>query len=826
MSSHDFFYADILLPLPLPRPYTYVIPEELNGQIETGCRVLVQFGQKRIVTGFVKTIHQNKPEHYEAKPLIDKLDDDPLISQAQLNLIEWVSSYYMCPAGDVLNAAIPSGLKLHSESKIQLNPEFDESSNIPFADKELLITDALAKYGSLSFSEITGSTGIKSPLPFIKSLLQKGRILLFEEIKEKYTPQKLKKVRLHHSYRSPSGLQILFQKLQHKPKQTDIILKYVSLAPISKPEMSEKGIDKNYLKNLADSEAALRILIKEGILEEFTEIIPRFDFRDQETGFDLKLSPAQTVARDSILNLFREKETVLLHGVTGSGKTEIFIDLINKAVEGGSQVLYLLPEIALTTQIVSRLKKVFGNKLGVYHSRFSDNERVEVYKALLTGKINIIVGVRSSVFLPFDNLGLIIVDEEHETSYKQQEPSPRYHARDTALVLAKIHNAKTLLGTATPSVETYYNCRENRWGLVSLTQRYAEARLPQTSFVNIRRERKFKLMRNEFSPLLLEELKGVLERKEQAILFQNRRGYAPYLTCEDCAYVFRCKSCDVSLTYHLHSSELRCHYCGHTEMTPSSCIACGSSRIKSSGFGTEKLEDDLKIFLPEANVSRMDLDTTRKKNSFQEIISDFEEGKTDFLVGTQMVTKGFDFDRVSLVGIFDADRMLHFPDFRSFERTYQMLTQVSGRAGRKDKAGKVVIQTDNPEHKIYRFIAENDYLSLYEMEIEERRRFFYPPFSRIIKLTVRNPEKEIAEKSALKIFQQLVPKFGKERVLGPETPVINKIRNYYLQNIFIKLEREGINLPKTKSFIMENISQVMLGKEFRNTQVITDVDPV
>lgn len=819
-------FADVFLPLPLPKPFTYRVSKEQSSTIKRGSRVLVQFGKKRILTAIVSFLHNNQPEIYEAKPIIDILDDEPLVTTYQLNLIEWVSQYYMCHPGEVLNASIPSGLKLSSESRLQLNPDFDENSPIPFALEELAIIKTIESQTSLSYEEIPKLSGIKSPLRFVKSLLEKNRILLFEEIREKYIPKKIKKLRLNAEFANQNQLKGVFEKLKNKPKQTDLLLKLLSVTPLSSPELLEKGVEKSFFNEMAGSEFSLRSLIKEEIFLEFTEIVPRFPDEPSPQEYHFSLSPAQTIARDSILENFEHHETVLLHGVTGSGKTEIYIDLISKAINSGSQVLFLVPEIALTTQIVSRLKKVFGNKLGVYHSKFSDNERVEVYKGLLAGKFNVIVGVRSSVFLPFDNLGLIIVDEEHETSYKQQEPAPRYNARDTALILARIHHAKTLLGTATPSVETYFNCKEGKWGLVPLTERFAEARLPDISLLNLRRERKLKQMRNDFSLTLLEEIKSVIDRKEQVILFQNRRGYAPYLCCDDCAHVFSCKNCDVSLTYHMHSNELRCHYCGHIELPATNCPACGSSKIKSSGFGTEKLEDDLKIFIPEAKIARMDLDTTRKKRSFEEILSDFGNGNTDILIGTQMVTKGLDFDRVSLVGVFDSDRMIFYPDFRSYERAFQILTQVSGRAGRKDKKGKVIIQTDNPDNNLYRLVTESDYEKLYLTEINERQRFFYPPFSRMIKITVRNPEKQVAEKTAVLLHKRFLEVLGKERVLGPESPVINKIRNYFILNIYIKLEREKINLQKIKSILSDIINNTLNNRDFRNSQVISDVDPV
>jgi primosomal protein N' (replication factor Y) len=822
-SNHTLF-AEVILPLPLPNSFTYSIGS--FDEVKIGSRVLVQFGKKRIITGIVKDIHQNKPKHYEAKEILELLDDEPLVNTQQLKLIDWVASYYMCTPGEVLNAALPSGIKLSSESKIQLNPDKDTSTQLPIDPREQVILNVIARQNIVSLNELPKLCGISRVLPLVRSLLEKGEILLFEEVKEKYAPKSIKKIRLSSDYYDKKSLQSLFEKLKDRPKQTDIILKILSLNQGSQMEIYEKGVDKKYLREIIESDSSLRTLLKAGVLTEYSEVIPRFPHIDKDPEYQSNLSKEQTTARDQILEHFKITETVLLHGITGSGKTEIYINLIHQAIEGGSQVLYLLPEIALTTQIVNRLKRVFGARMGIYHSRFSDNERVEVYKNLLSGKYSLIVGVRSSIFLPFDNLGLIIVDEEHETSYKQYDPAPRYNARDSALVLARIHSAQTLMGTATPSVEVYYQALHGRWGLVELHSRYSTALLPEIRLVDLKKEKKRKSMKNEFSEILFTEMETALSNQEQIILFQNRRGYSPFLTCEDCAYVFNCKSCDVSLTYHLRNEELKCHYCNHTEVVPRSCPACGSTKVKTAGFGTEKLEDDLKLFIPDAKLARMDQDTTRKKNSYQEIISDFEKNNTHVLIGTQMVTKGLDFDNVSLVGIFDTDRSLYYPDFRAYERTFQLLTQVSGRAGRKNKPGKVIIQTSFPEHKIFKQIIANDYIALFNDEIEERRRFFYPPFSRMIKLTIKNLKPDLAEQCAKSTFEDLLKLLGKERVLGPEVPLINKIRNQFLVNIYIKLERDGVNLGKAKDKIQKIVFDKTTSKTHRSTSIVIDVDPV
>lgn len=816
-------YAEVILPLPLPFTFTYSVPEEMLPKVSEGCRVLVQFGKKRILTGIVSELHNRQPEVYEAKALLEAPDEYPVVKKTQLGLFRWMASYYMCHLGEVINAALPSGLKLNSESRIQLNPAFDDEK-MPFSEEELHIINTLDEKGSLTFPDISRHTGIKRAIPLIRSLLAKGKVLIYEEVKEKFSPKKEKRVRLNP--RLLGDLKTVFEKVERKGTQLEVLLAYLSLVPVkTAPEKNEAGIEKNKLKEKVKSLASLNTLVKKEIFQEWERIIPRFEEDDLEEYGEINLSQAQQKAKEEILENFRTKDVVLLHGITGSGKTEVFIDMIRQAIEGGSQVLYLLPEIALTTQIVKRLRKIFGNGMAVYHSKYSDNERVEVYLGILTGKISLVLGVRSSIFLPFENLGLVIVDEEHETSYKQQEPSPRYQARDVALVLAKTHHAKTLLGTATPSVESYYQCMQGKWGLVKLSERYGEGKMPDVILSDITRERKFRTMKNDFSSLLLGEVKNSLDQKKQTIIFQNRRGYAPYLACDDCAHILKCRNCDVTLTYHMYKESVICHYCGHSEFVPGSCAACGSSKLRTVGFGTEKLEEDLKLFFPESSVFRMDLDTTRRKNSYEDIISQFEEGKIDILVGTQMVTKGFDFGNVTLVGVLDADRIIHFPDFRAHERAFQVLTQVSGRAGRRKDAGKVVLQTINTNQPILGKICRGDFEGFYLEEIQEREKFNYPPFTRMIRILFRDEEKVIAEKAAAEFAVTLKKKIGNERVLGPEAPIVNKIRNLYLMQIFVKLERDKINLASVKEILQDCAQRQLKPKEFRKTQIVFDVDP-
>ncbi|ELR73146.1 Helicase PriA essential for oriC/DnaA-independent DNA replication [Fulvivirga imtechensis AK7] len=817
---------DVMLPVPIPKMFTYRVPYELNEIVQVGCRVIVQFGSRKILTGVIGRIHEIPPEKYEAKTILELLDEEPVIHKLQITLFQWMADYYMCTLGEVLNIALPSGLKLSSESRIQLHPHFDYyGSSLEFSDKETLLLETLLKNDSLSYSEISKLLHQKTIYTIIKSLVYKEAVIIFEEVKEKYKPKKETRVRIAPHLLIDHQLEALFDLLASKPKQEAILLHYLQHVPVfNQPELNRQGLAKNTFGNGGLSESSLKTLVKNGVFEEFEIIISRFGSYDQQLT-DITLTAEQEKAKANILESFKTKDTTLLHGITGSGKTEIYISLIQDALEGGSQVLYLLPEIALTTQIVTRLRKVFGDQMGVYHSRFSDNERVEVWKGVLNGKYQFVVGVRSSIFLPFDNLGLIIVDEEHESSYKQYDPAPRYSARDVAIVIAAHHHAKVLLGSATPSMESQYQARQGKYGLVKLTSRYGMAVLPEFAVADMIRERNKKLSKGEFSSLLIEAINEALDNKEQVIIFQNRRGYSPYITCHECGWIPKCTNCAVSLTYHQYRAELRCHYCGYKEPMPTTCEACGSTHLKTIGFGTEKLEEEIALLFPQAKVQRMDLDTTRRKNSYDTIIKDFEQGHIDILVGTQMVSKGLDFDNVSLVGIFDIDRMLHFPDFRSFERTFQLSTQVSGRAGRRGKKGKVVIQTRNTSQRILHQIISNGYQDFYETEINERKAHLYPPFTRIIGVTIKNKDPKTAKITAMKMGNLVREKIGTNRVLGPEEPIISKIRNEYLMELVVKLERSQINLGKVKSLLYESMLEVLQEKELRSSKIIFDVDP-
>jgi primosomal protein N' (replication factor Y) len=826
-TESNTLFADVILPVPIPKAFTYKIPEELNDALQIGYRVIVPFGKHKVITGIIKTIHREAPEQYEARDILDILDTEPIVNPLQIELMQWIADYYMCTIGEVMNNMIPTGLKLSSESRVQLNPNFNNTdSEFELSTQETTILNNLQNDNTLSYKEIGQLLNLKNIYRLIKSLVSKEAIIIFEEIKEKYKPKIESRVRLIEKYLNEAAIQELFSALEKKAKQTDILLKYLQeVDAIKNNSANDLGLTKKVFKEEGLSISSLQTLIKNQVFESFEHIVSRFENIPIESQPVQELTDLQAIAKQEIMAGFDQNKPVLLHGITGSGKTAIYSDLIREVLDSGHQVLYLVPEIALTTQIVARLRKVFGNEMGVYHSKFSDNERIEVWNGILSGKFSFVVGVRSAVFLPFDNLGLIVIDEEHETSYKQHDPAPRYNARDVAIYLATKNHAKVLLGSATPSVETYHHAINGKYHLVTLDKRFGGASLPETVVVDLIRARKRKKLKNDFTEELLDTIINKINIKEQSIIFQNRRGYAPLLNCEQCGWIPQCENCSVSLTYHLYKNELRCHYCGFNSPVPSKCNACESTELKNIGFGTEKIEEDLTLFIPEARIQRMDLDTTRNKYGYQRIIDNFESGSIDILVGTQMVTKGLDFDNVSLVGVLDIDRMLYYPDFRAFERTFQMITQVSGRAGRKDKKGTVVIQTAQPEQPVLQYIINNDYLGFYQKEIEERERFKYPPFHRLITITIKNKDKDICNITAVKLANLLVEQFGQERILGPQEPGINRVRNQYLMRIMIKIERKDIALQKFKAVIKHQAETIRLDKVMKSSRIIFDVDP-
>lgn len=825
----DTWFADVIVPVPIPKLFTYRVPRDFRSVVAVGCRVVIQFGRKSIYTGVIARLHTTPPKEYEARYLLDVLDDAPHLNEHQLKLFQWMAGYYLCTIGEVLNTGLPAGLKLSSESHIELNPNFDYyESEHTFSAHEETVIEALGEKKSLTYSEIEKIVHLKSYQAVIKSLLKKEAIIIYEHVKERYIPKKEKFVRLAPEYLDvEGGLEALMNDLEKKPKQQDVLLIYLQHVPVfTQKQLNEKGLARKALFARGVSESSFKTLVNKGVFEEFEIAIPRIQAPHQGRREPIALSEAQQRAKDAVLSQFESAQTVLLRGITGSGKTEVYIEIIKHVLEEGGQALYLLPEIAITTQMVSRLYEVFGETLGVYHSKYSDNERVEVWKGVLSGRFRLVLGVRSSVFLPFDNLHLVIVDEEHEPSFKQFESAPRYHARDVAQVLAQIHHAKVLLGSATPSIETYYLARSGKYGLVELDERYGASIMPHIQFADTRKARLQLTLKNEFTADLFEKIKDTLAGREQVIIFRNRRGYNPHLSCEDCTWIPKCENCSVSLTYHNYRGILQCHYCGHKEKAPHSCPACGSARIKGVGYGTEKLEDDLKLFFPEARVQRMDLDTTRRKYSYQQIISEFEKGEIDILVGTQMVGKGLDFDKVRLVGIMDADMMLHFPDFRAFERTFQLLTQVSGRAGRREKPGTVIIQTGNPEQTVLQWVKTGDYEALYKYEIGERQKFRYPPFYRLIKITLKHKDKTICDRAAMHYASLLKADLGALMVIDPHEPMVSRIKNKYLMEILIKVMREKVSLAAVKEIIRTKSVEVQAQKDFKQLQVVFDVDPV
>ncbi|MCS6824140.1 MAG: primosomal protein N' [Cytophagaceae bacterium] len=809
------WYAEVLLPLTLDRYYTYYVPEAFQKKIAKGYRVLVPFRGKKIITGVVVELRKQATYDGDIKPIFDLPDEKPCLNEYQLSFIKWIASYYMCTEGEVLKAALPSALKLSSDSKLQLNPAFNKSYYDLKPEEEVLITEIEKR--NINISDAAKLLNKKNILPHIKNLLSKNAIIVYEEVREKYIPQKKRMVQLHETYRQDEKmLEHLFTSLEKKNKQTDVLLSYLRLQKKESAERME-AVEKKDLLASGISETALATLIKKNIFIEYEQIVPRFNYPNVVVD-PPKLSLAQDRAKAEIISLYDSHSTVLLHGVTGSGKTEIYISLTKDVMSSGHQVLLLVPEIALTTQLVSRLSKYFGATMAVYHSKHSDNERLEVWKGVQDGQYNFIVGVRSSIFLPFNSLGLIIIDEEHEPSYKQYDPAPRYHGRDSAVYLAKLHNCKALLGSATPSLESYYNAQDGKWGYVALNERYANASMPEIVLANTKT---LKTHAHHFSPLLLEEIQKKISLKEQIILFQNRRGYAPYLFCEACEFVPQCPNCSVSLTYHMHEKELICHYCGHKENIVQKCKACGNTRVVTKGFGTQKLEEELSLLIPNIQVQRLDYDSTRSKHAYEKIISAFESKTIDVLVGTQMVTKGLDFDNVTLVGVFDIDRMLHYPDFRSTERVLQLLFQVSGRAGRKNKQGKVIIQTDHVQHLIFQYLIQNDLIGFYEQELPERKKFNYPPYSRLISITVKHVEKNIAVSDAEQLAYALRKTIGTSLVIGPQFSLIEKIRNLYFLTLYIKANKESVSSNKVKNQIKEVLGSLLL-----QSTCIVDVDPM
>ena len=779
-------------------------------------RVAVSFGKSKIYTALVYKIHNNVPTLYEAKEIHQILDEFPIVNKIQLKHWQWIADYYMCALGDVYRASLPSAFLLESETIIYKNESFTDESVL--IDDEFLIFEALQHQSQLTIHQIVDILDRKKVMPIVNSLLKKSAIYIKEEIYETYKPKLVKYVKLHSDYNADDSLNTLLEELSRAKKQREAILTYFQLSTSKTPIKAKELETKSNV-----SSAILNSLVDKNILEFYHLKTDRIHFKG-DTNSLKKLNEFQEKALIEIKDAFLQKDVTLLHGITSSGKTEVYTKLIQEILDKGQQVLFLLPEIALTTQIITRLQAYFGKQISVFHSKYSMNERVEVWNNVLENKskAQIILGARSSLFLPFSNLGLIVVDEEHETSYKQFEPNPRYNARDAAIVLAKMHLAKILLGSATPSLESYFNAQQNKYGFVELNRRFGNVQLPKIELIDIKEKHRKKEMKGHFSDRLLVLIQKALDEKEQIILFQNRRGFSPIVECKTCGISPQCPNCDVSLTYHKYKNELRCHYCNYQRAMPNSCSACGSNTLDTKGFGTEQIELELKELFPDYSIGRMDLDTTRGKFGYQKIIGAFEAREIDILVGTQMLSKGLDFDNVSLVGILNADTMLNFPDFRAHERAYQLMVQVSGRAGRSKKQGNVAIQTYNPYHQILQQVSTTDYQAMFKEQLQERWQFKYPPYYRLIKITLKHRDYTKVDSGINWLFKALYNSFG-EHVLGPTAPAVARIRNQYIKNVVIKIPPKQ-SLANTKNQIQKIKNTFEAVKEFRPIRFIIDVD--
>jgi len=812
------FFIEVVLPLALPKPFTYAVNEAEFAFLQTGMRVAVPFGRNKIYTGLVLSKHQTPPQLYDAKDIHQILDDFPLVTQAQLDHWQWIAGYYMCSIGEVYKSAMPSGFLLESETIITSRPGFDAQDEM-LSDDEYLIYEALQRQSALKVQEVISILNKKTILPVINKLIAKNAISLQEEVNEKYKPKTTRYIRLQAEFTQQEQLSGLMEVLSRAQKQREAVMLFFQLQATEKKPVTVKK-----LTEAGATAAVIKSLIDKDIFEEYYIEEDRVQFEGSDSaGFGL--SPKQLQAFEEIKTSFTQKEVTLLHGITSSGKTEIYIKLIEEYIATGKQVLYLLPEIALTTQLVVRLTAYFGNDVAVFHSKYSNNERIETWQHVLAGseKAKVVIGARSALFLPFQDLGLIIIDEEHEQTFKQQDPAPRYHARDAAIVLANTHKAKVLLGSATPGIETYYNATHGKYGYVSLRERFGNVTPPEIILTDLKDKYKRKRMTGHFSDEMIDAIAENLSEGKQVILFQNRRGFSPWVECMTCGHVPQCPQCDVSLTYYKYKNSLRCHYCGYNMANPTHCHKCHSTDLNTKGFGTEQIELELKSLFPDKNSWRMDQDTTRGKHGYEKIIDAFKNREIDILVGTQMLAKGLHFDNVGMVGILNADNMLYQPDFRAFERAYQMMVQVAGRAGRKDIQGKVYIQTYNPLHNVIRQVTENDYEGMYKEQLYERHNFKYPPFYRLIRITLKHKDYEKLKDGSLWLYNVLSQNLGIP-VLGPEEPGINRIRNEYIRTIMIKIPT-GVALGGTKKAIEKILSSFDAVPQYRPIRVTANVDP-
>lgn len=815
-------YVDVVVPLPVNGTFTYAVPAKWEEKVRIGMRVVVPFGNKKLYTGIITLIHTLQPSLYEAREIVEPLDESPVLRRPQYKFWEWISDYYMCTVGEVYQAAVPSGLKLESETEVRIDPDFE--SLLPLNDKEQSLLDALSDEKPHSIAEISKTTGILHVMPIVRSLMEKEAVVVNEFLTEKFRPKTDSFLRLSEKFSGEEDLKALFDRLSRAPKQLELLMRYIDLSGCLRNEQPAEIQKKDFISKCNAGSGVINAMVAKGIFEIYSKEVGRLSDGAHETTGASKLNIFQEEALRFVEKQFIEKPVVLLHGVTSSGKTELYIHLINKILAEGRQVLYLVPEIALTTQLATRLKRVFGHKLGVYHSKFSDAERVEIWNNVLNDtSYEVILGVRSSIFLPFRHLGLIIVDEEHEPSFKQYDPNPRYHARNAAIMLASMHGAKTLLGTATPSIESYFNAQSGKYGLVELHQRHEEIQLPEIQVVDMKEAYRKKQHEGHLSDVLIEKIRFALANKEQVILFQNRRGYAPFVECKACAYIPKCRNCDVSLTLHAALNTLSCHYCGYTERLPEKCPVCNTPGLASKGFGTEKIEEEVRLLFPDARVQRMDLDTTRNRKSYEKIISDVELEKVDILIGTQMVTKGLDFQKVSLVGVLNADNLLNYPDFRAHERAFQLMTQVSGRAGRKYKRGLVVIQSSSPDHPVITQVYRHDYGAMYSLQIDERKLFRYPPYFRMIEITLKHKDLQKLNDSVREMAHEMRAVFG-ARVLGPVVPAISRVQNLYIRQFILKIEHEA-SLTKAKEYLKDITDRVLSKPVYRSVKISHDVDP-
>lgn len=816
------YFLDIIVPVPIEQNYTYECTASDFTMIEIGSRVIVQFGKTKYYTGIVVNKHNVLPDLHKPKMIEQILDEKPIVNGIQLKFWTWIAKYYLSTLGEVYRNVMPSSLKLESETKLLRNPDFDDAQADTLPDNEFMIYEALSVQSALTIKEVSEVISRKNPLPTIKSLIEKGVISPFEEIRDKYKPKLINLVQLTAEMEVGENLQEVFKNLSRAKKQVELLMKFLSI----KAQTQKPVVVKELLDSIGSSRSILNPLVDKGILEVYNQEISRLKDVEGEIEEQKTLSVDQEKSYQQIKENFEEKDVVLFHGVTSSGKTEIYVKLIQEQLDKGKQILFLVPEIALTTQLINRLVKFFGDKIGVYHSKFNPNERAEIWHTVNenVGKHQIVLGPRSSLFLPFSNLGLIIVDEEHESSYKQHDPAPRYHARDMAIVLSHFHKAKVLLGSATPSLESVYNVQQKKYGYVALNKRFGDIQMPHVEIADIQKDQRQKLMHKHFGERLFLEIEATLRAKKQVILFQNRRGFSPVVECETCGETPECPNCDVSLTFHSHSNLLRCHYCGHSMPMIRQCKSCGGPRLNTKGLGTEQIEKEVEELFPEATVSRLDLDTTRKKYAYQEILHKFETKEIDILIGTQMISKGLDFDNVALVGILSADNMLNFPDFRAHEKAYQLMAQVAGRSGRRGDRGKVIIQTYNPFHQIVQQVSSNSFNAMAKEQLQERKNYYYPPFYRLIKLTLKHRDRMMVDNVSQHIVESLKNLKG-AIILGPEYPSIARVKNLYNKNILIKIKNDK-DIEPSKKYIKQVFTHFQEIKAFRSVRFVIDVDPV